>query len=333
MILKYSEAVKYMRTIAILKECTKDEKAMILSACTSEDRVLFFDSEEAMLQSGHREDIEVIFGEPEVSAVNSLPALRWVQMSWAGANKYTSDPAYPAHVRLTSASGAFGGVISEHIIAGVLALYKNLRAYESQLKNGGWQLLSGDESLEGKRALVLGVGDIGSHTAKKLKAFGASTTGICRTERDRLPEGFDMCCTLSGLDEQLKTADLVISTLPGTPLTRRLLDRERIAKIQPNAIVVNVGRGFVIDTEALTQALQTGRLKGAVLDVTDPEPLPKEHPLRSMSNVILTPHVSGISWGENVCTRKKIIGIFADNIKKDAQNAPLSHLIDLTEGY
>ena len=321
-----------MSTIAILKDCKDTEQAMILAACRLQDNILFFDDDASMLSSQYAGDIEIIFGEPDIDTVNALPKLRWIQMTWAGANKYTSSPDYPADVVLTSASGAFGGVISEHIMAGILALYKNLRAYRSQLMQGDWQLLSGDDSIEGKRALILGMGDIGTHTAKKLQAFGAVTVGICRSVRTSA-EYFDECYDISRLDGQLPDADLIISTLPGTNETRGLINAARIAKMSNNAIFANVGRGFVVDTQALTQALQQGKLRGAVLDVTDPEPLPSTHALRSMDNVILTPHVSGISWGENDCTRRKIINIFTDNLRRDANGEPLLHRIDLARGY
>lgn len=149
-----------MRTIAILKECKDAEKAMLLSAAAA-DEILFVSNDAALLQSGFADKVDVVFGEPDMKTIAAMPKLRWIQMTWAGANKYTSAPDYPRHIALTSASGAFGGVISEHIMAGLLALYKNLRAYEAQLKKGDWQLLSGDDSLEGKRALILGTGEIG----------------------------------------------------------------------------------------------------------------------------------------------------------------------------
>jgi len=321
-----------MRTIAILKECKDAEKELLLSAAEKDDKVLFFSDDAALLQSGFADKVDVVFGEPDMKTIAAMPKLRWIQMTWAGANKYTSAPDYPRHIALTSASGAFGGVISEHIMAGLLALYKNLRAYRTQLQQGGWKLLAGDDSLEGKRALILGTGDIGSHTAKKLKAFGATTVGICRNAR-KAPECFDECYLVSALDDELPKADLVIIALPGTNETRGLMSKARIAKMKPNALFVNVGRGFVVDTDALTDALVNGKLRGAVLDVTDPEPLPTNHPLRQLENVILTPHVSGISWGENDHTRRKIIRIFADNLQKDAQNEPLAHQIDLARGY
>ena len=103
--------------------------------------------------------------------------------------------------------------------------------------------------------------------------------------------------------------------------------------MKANAILVNVGRGFIVNTDELTNALQKGFLRGAVLDVTDPEPLPENHPLRYMENVILTPHISGISWGENQFTRKRILDIFCENLKRDKNNEPKKNMIDFNKGY
>ena len=321
-----------MRNIAILKECTKREQQLLHSALQPEDRIFWFDSEQAMLASSDLPEIDIVFGEPAPDTLQAMKGLRWVQMTWAGANKYTSPGAFPQDKTLTGASGAFGGVISEHILSGVLCLYKNLRRYRDQLQQGQWQLLTGDDTLEGKRALILGTGNIGSETAKKLKAFGAYTVGICRTGRKK-PDCFDLCYTADYLDEQLPQADLVIVSLPGTQATKGMLSAERICKMKSGAVLVNVGRGFVVDTQALTDALTQGRLRGAVLDVTDPEPLPAEHPLRFMEQVILTPHVSGISWGENAITREKIIRIFMENLQADAAGLPLYNQINLQQGY
>lgn len=319
-----------MRRIAILKTCNEQETAFLRASVEQEDALFFFESEEALSSMSDR--IDIILGEPSMETVLSMKSLRWIQMTWAGANKYTSAGNFPPHVTLTSASGAFGGVISEHVLAGILALYKNLLTYRTQLQKGQWQLLSGDATLEGKRALILGTGNIGQETAKKLKAFGAYTVGICRNCRE-IPAFFDECYTVSALDTQLPTADLLIIALPGTKETRGLLDRTRIGMLKRSAILVNVGRGFVVDTEALTCALEKGNLRGAVLDVTDPEPLPPDHRLRFLDNVILTPHVSGISWGENQFTRQRILEIFRENLRRDSQGIPLKNVIDFISGY
>ena len=321
-----------MRVIAITKLCVEAEKELVLSAVEKEDNVLFFDSEEEMLKSEDCAKIEIILGEPDLRTIHAMKNLRWIQMTWAGANKYTSAPDYPEQVVLTSASGAYGYVISEYILSGLLALTKKLFLYRAQMQDGGWYRLENDDTLEGKRVLILGTGDIGQETAKKLKAFGAYTVGMCRTSGKTSPF-FDEMYTVEQLDAQLPGADIVVIALPGTAETTKMFGAERIRKMKPNAVLVNVGRGFIVDTDALTDALQNGQLKGAVLDVTDPEPLPEAHPLRFMENVVMTPHVSGIGWAENMFTRKRILDIFCENIKRDRANEPKKNVIDFSKGY
>ena len=321
-----------MRTIAIIKQCLDWEKKQILASVEKEDNVLFFDNEEELRKSEDCENIEIVFGEPACATIHAMKSLRWIQMTWAGANKYTSASDFPDHVVLTSASGAFGAVISEYVISGILALIKRLIPYREQVKSGGWSRIEGDDTLEGKRVLVLGTGNIGRETAKKLKCFGAYTVGICRTRSDKqLP--FDEIYTIDSLDTQLPSADVVVIALPGTEETAGMFHAERIQKMKENAILVNVGLGFIVDTDELTNALLNGRLRGAVLDVTDPEPLAEKHPLRNMENVVLTPHISGISWGENMLTRKRILDIFCDNLMRDKAQEEKKNIIDFCKGY
>ena len=321
-----------MRIIAVIKKCLENEKKQILSSVEGEDKVLFFDDEKELLKSRDCADIEIILGEPENSTVHLMKNLRWIQMTWAGANKYTSAVDFPEHITLTSASGAYGCVISEYIVSGILALYKNLFPYRAQMQSGTWNQLEGDDTLEGKRVLILGTGNIGQETAAKLRCFGAHTVGICRTPGNR-HVSFDELYTTDNVDAQLQRADVVIIALPGTAETKGMFDAQRFERMKAGTIFVNVGRGFVVDTDALTAALQKGLLRGAVLDVTDPEPLPAKHPLRYMENVILTPHISGVSWGENKFTRKRILDIFCENMKRDHNHEPKKNRIDFSKGY
>ena len=321
-----------MRRIAIIKKCTESEKTLILSSVESEDKVLFFDTEEELLKSEECKNIEIICGEPEHSTIRQMKKLRWIQMTWAGANKYTSAQDFPDNILLTSASGAYGSVISEYILSGLLVLIKKIFPYREQLKNGGWNKIKDDDTLEGKRVLILGAGDIGQETARKLRCFGAYTVGMCRTLRDR-DSCFDEIYTIENLDEQLQNADVVIIALPGTTETAGMFDAAKIKQMKSNAILVNVGRGFIVNTDALTDALQNNLIRGAVLDVTEPEPLPEKHPLRAMENVVLTPHISGIGWGENMFTRKRILDIFCENLKRDKNNETKRNVIDFSKGY
>ena len=155
---------------------------------------------------------------------------------------------------------------------------------------------------------------------------------MCRTLRDR-DSCFDEIYTIESLDEQLQNADVVIIALPGTTETAGMFDAAKIRQMKSNAILVNVGRGFIVNTDALTDALQNNLIRGAVLDVTEPEPLPEKHPLRAMENVVLTPHISGIGWGENMFTRKRILDIFCENLKRDKNNETKRNVIDFSKGY
>ena len=321
-----------MRNIAVLKNCSEIEKNLILSATEKDDNVMFFVNESELLGSDNLKNIDIIFGEPEHSTIQVVKNLRWIQMSWAGANKYTSHPELFENIVLTSASGAYGYVISEYVISGLLALIRKLFLYGEQLKNGCWDKIVGDDTLEGKRVLILGTGNIGKEVAKKLKCFGCSTVGMSRTVGGEL-ENFDEVYTIDKLDSYLGTADVVVIALPGTKETKDLFDENRISKMKNDAILVNVGRGIIVNTEDLTKALQAGKLKGAVLDVTEPEPLPENHPLIYMENVILTPHISGITWGENMHTRRRIVDIFCDNLKRDKNNEMKKNVIDFEKGY
>lgn len=321
-----------MRVIAIVKPCLENEKELVLSAVEKEDRVLFFDNEDQLLESNELENIEIIVGEPDLSTVHAAKSLRWIQMTWAGANKYTSATDYPKNVVLTSASGAYGYVISEYIVSGLLALTKKLVLYREQMHQGGWHKLPEDDTLEGKRVLILGTGDIGCETAKKLKCFGAYAVGMRRTP-GKASQFFDEMYTAEQLDSQLQQADIVVIALPGTKETARMFDADRIGRMKPGTILVNVGRGFIADTDAMTDALVKGQLKGAVLDVTAPEPLPEGHPLRTMENVVLTPHISGIGWGENLYTRKRILDIFCENLRRDRAGEIKKNVIDFGKGY
>ena len=321
-----------MRNIAIIKSCSEIEKNLILSSVEKEDEVLFFQNEEELLKSQEFEKIEIIFGEPGYSTIQSMKNLRWIQMSFAGANKYTSLSNFPGDIVITSASGAYGYVISEYIVSGLLALIRKLFLYREQVKNGGFHKIEEDDTLEGKRVLILGTGNIGQETAKKLRCFGCYTVGMCRTMANK-SEDFDEVHTIHNLDDQLQNADVVVIALPGTAETAGMFDAKRMEKMKKDAILVNVGRGVIVNTEDLVNALQKGLLKGAVLDVTDPEPLPQKHPLRDMENVLLTPHISGITWGENKFTRKRILDIFCENLKRDKNNETKKNVVDFNKGY
>lgn len=318
--------------VAILPHCTESEKGKLCSGLKNDIKLIFYESEEELIESKELDQINVVFGEPDINLISQMKQLKWIQMTWAGANKYTCEKDFPSNLKLTSASGAFGKVISEYVISGILALYRNLFFYKAQMKDGGWSWIEQEETLEGKRILIVGTGNIGQETARKLKSFDTYVIGISRTHKASLPN-FDELYTIECIDDQLKDADVIVISLPGTEKTRGMFNQERLKIIKKSAIIVNVGRGFVLDTNALTEQLQNGEIGGAVLDVVDPEPLPQNHPLRFMNQVILTPHISGVSWGTNQYTRSRILDIFTENLKLYTQRRELKNIIDMEKGY
>lgn len=271
---------------------------------------------------------EIIVGQP--SDETDFTRLRLMQSTNAGVEKLISA-GIPENVIITNVTGAFGEVIAEYILAGVLSLSRGLFSYRDNQRRHIWQAVQGERMLYEKNALILGSGDIGSATARRLKSLGMNVTGIRRKPQET--EFFDSVFGLEALDGLLPQADVIICCLPHTPQTSGLLDRSRLCRVNRGAIIVNVGRGSLIDEAALTEMLESGRIFGAVLDVFEIEPLSEESPLWDMENVLITPHISGPSFGHFPEVERKIAEICAENIRRFLCNEPLMNVIDRQKGY
>ena len=268
---------------------------------------------------------EIIVGQPP----EDLSGAKLLQSTNAGVEKLLSR--IPEDVIITNVTGAFGVVVSEYIIGGVLALSRRLFRYREQQRRHIWQEIPDENLLYGKNALILGCGDIGTATAEKLRAFGMNITGIRRSPAPT--HGFDRVFGMDMLGELLPETDLLICCLPHTPETIGLLSASRIALVKRGALLVNVGRGSLIDESALISALENGRLSGAVIDVFALEPLPESSPLWDIKNVLITPHISGPSFGHFPEVERRIAGICADNISRYLSGNPLVNVIDRSGGY
>ena len=220
--------------------------------------------------------------------------------------------------------------ISEHILMVLLMLLRRMPEYQTDLSQRQWTYHAPIRSIIGSHIVVLGTGDIGSNTARRLKALGASVTGVCRSGKSGEP-AFDRVLPTAELDSVLPTADALVMALPSTPETVGILSRERISLLPEHAYVVNVGRGSAIDQQALCDALRTGKLAGAALDVMTPEPLPTDDPLWDCPNIIITPHVSGnMSLG---LTCDIDVDMFCADLERYAAGKPLHNLVDRIRGY
>lgn len=277
------------------------------------------------------EEADIIIGNITENQAKLCKKLLWLQLTSAGADKYTYSDFLPENVVLTNATGAFGDVISEYIIGAVLASYRGFFSYRKNQEKRLWEDNRTEKLVSGSRVLILGCGNVGSKTAVKLKSFGAETVGI---RKNICPaEGFDYIYDLSSLDRELPLADIVIGCLPKTPLTYHLLDKRRIWLMRSDALIVNVGRGALIDTNALTEALSKGHLFGAILDVFEQEPLQDDSPLWTMNNVFITPHISGPSFGHSPYTEKLISEICEENIRRYMNDEPLINTVPAELGY
>lgn len=291
--------------------------------------VSFFETQAALGEA--IVDFEVVFGYIPPELLPGARELRWLCAASAGVDQYLDDALWPRpDCLLTNSSGAYGPAISEHIIMVLLMLLRRMPAYQAALSRREWPSFTPIRSIAGSRVVILGTGDIGSHTARRLKALGAQVTGVCRSGRAGEP-AFERVLPAAALDGVLPEADALVMALPATAETAGLLSRERIALLPPQSYVVNVGRGSAVDQEALVEALEAGRLAGAALDVMTPEPLPADHPLWTCPNTIITPHVSGNMALGLTCDLD--VEMFCQDLSRYAAGAPLARLVDRKRGY
>lgn len=280
-----------------------------------------------------QEDVDwaqVILGNVPAAMLHGSPALEWLQTNSAGVEAYIQPGVLAGDTLLTNATGAYGLAIAEHMLGMLLELFKKLELYRDAQKSGAWQSQGAVKAVYGSTVLVLGMGDIGGEFAARCKALGAKVIGVRRSPRP-CPEYADEVHLLEDLDSLLPHADVVAITLPGTDATRGLMSRERLAKMKEGAVLLNVGRGFIVDTEALCDALERGHLSGAGVDVTDPEPLPPTHRLWNIPTAVVTPHISGFYHLRE--THERIVDIFLENLRHFQAGEPLRNLVDFATGY
>ena len=284
------------------------------------------------LDDVHAEDVlwaDVVLGNAPVSMISQNKHIEWFQSNSAGPDAYLKPGVLPENCMMTNATGAYGLAISEWMLAMWLGIQKDMFLYRDRQNQRQWAPIDRPvRGITGARVLCVGMGDIGSNFARRAHALGAEVVGVRRTVHPDTPCP-DYCLRVvpqSQMDAELPEADLVALSLPGTPETEHLFHRERIAKCKPGAILMNVGRGSVVDHMALYEAVHSGRLFGAALDVTEPEPLPSDHPLWREPGVIITPHVSGgFSLPK---TLDNIADIFVHNLKKYAAGQPLDNQVN-----
>jgi len=224
----------------------------------------------------------------------SSSSVRHLHFNSAARDGFTAA-GIPPGITISNAAGALSPTVAEHAFALLLALTRRLPAALDLQRDEMWvqSVGAGARSLEGSTMLLIGLGNIGREIARRARAFGMQIVGVNRTVRSE--PHVDDVFPLEALNDVLPRADVVVACIAHSPETGGILGREALALCRPDALIINVGRGGLVDTEALAEALETGRIAGAGLDVTDPEPLPRGHPLWRAPNLIITPHTAGAS--------------------------------------
>lgn len=275
---------------------------------------------------------DAIIGWCSESVVSAAPDATWIQIFSSGAERCMSTERIAnGSAVLTNMQKMSSPVIAEHAIAMALSLARSLPQYSRKMPSGEWRrsldMTAGMQSVAGKTLLVVGLGGIGTEVARRAAALGMRVVATRRSSREG-PEFVDHVGLSSELFELAGDADFIVVTLPLTEETAGLLNKDFFDAAKRGAHVINVGRGGTIDTDDLVAALNSGQIGGAGLDVTDPEPLPADHPLWQMDKVLITPHVAG--RGGN---RVRHAILLMENLRRFAAGEALLNVVDPELGY
>ena len=318
------------RLLVNIVQLTGTQRATITAAAAKRgfEAVFCEDAPSARAAAGAA---EIIFS-LDAGLIEAAPRLKWFCTTYAGVEQYIRPALLDREgVTLTCSSGAYGVTISEHIIMVTLHMMRRMGDYQALVQDRGWRRDLPVCSVRDSRVLLLGAGDIGRETAKRLRAFGpASIIGVSRSGTAQ-PGIFDAVHPIDALDGLLPDADLLVMSLPGTPLTENLLDERRLGLLNGNAFIVNVGRGSAIDEAALIKLMRAGRFAGAALDVFREEPSPPDSALWDCPRLLITPHVAG-----NMTlpyTVQRIVELFLENFERYCDGKPLKRVVTAEKGY
>jgi phosphoglycerate dehydrogenase-like enzyme len=304
---------------------------------TAEDvAVLAREIPEAEIAAAEEQDLlpeipaaEAFAGFPNAELIRAGKKLRWIHVHSAGVEYYAIPEVVEGPLTLTSAKIIQGPEIADHALALLLALTRRLheiipRREHEEYARSRYQPIE----LQRKTAVIIGLGGIGVQIAERAAAFGMRVLAVDPKDVPYL-RAVERCEKPDRLHDLLPAADVLFVAAPLTPETRKMLGAEELALLRRGAYFINVSRGELVDTDALAAALARGHLAGAGLDVTDPEPLPKGHALWKMENVIITPHIAGVS--DHIHERR--LALVKENIQRFVRGLPLRNVVDKAKGY
>ncbi len=262
---------------------------------------------------------EVLMNYGDKSQIAPAKNVRYIHTISAGIDGYIDevDRCHGSALPVTNGAGVYSDAVGEHVIALLLAVVHGIVPSVRNMAEKQWPAIPMLGNVNGKTIAVLGTGDIGNNAARICAAMGARVLGFKLHACEPFPPYSEIYTGDDGLDALLPQADAVLVCLPGSPFTKDMLDARRIGLMKAGSVLVNIGRGSIVNTEALMEALRSGHIAAAGLDVTDPEPLPPDHPLWDCPNVLITPHISGLG-----ASKQKHAEWFAENLRAYLEGRP-----------
>ncbi len=245
--------------------------------------------------------------------IEQFTSLRYIQLTSAGFDRVPMEYVKTCDISIYNARGVYSVPMAEFAISGVLQLFKQSRFFEDSQRYHEWNKNRNLRELYGKQVCIVGCGSVGTECAKRFGAFGCEIIGV-----DVVPyesEHFDKMVELTNLDAVLSESDVVVLTVPLTEETFHLMDADRLSQLKDTAVLVNIARGAVVDTDALIDVLNVKKQMGAVLDVFEIEPLGAKSPLWDMENVVITPHNSFVGEGNH----ERMCNVIVENLKRYGQ--------------
>lgn len=267
--------------------------------------------------------------EKPAEMIQRAPKLRWVQSSSSGIGpKLDLIGVAGSHIVVTNAAGIHAQPLAEFTMMVALYFSKELPRLNAWKAEKHWERYCGYE-LAGSKMLVIGLGRVGGRIAELSTALGIEVVGHRRSSGGSVPPGVNRLVDADAIDSELPETDFLVIAAPDTPSTRNLIDRRRIGLLPPRAVIINVGRGSIVDEQAMTEMLASGRLRGAGLDVFAKEPLPRENPLWELPNVIIAPHSASTVFQEN----DRLVDLFIDNLHRYLDRLPMANRFDHGRKY
>jgi glyoxylate/hydroxypyruvate reductase len=267
--------------------------------------------------------------EEPASLLERAPKLRWVQATSSGIGPQVEQLGLAGSpVQVTNAAGIHAQPLAEFVAMAMLHFAKDMPLLTRWKAERHWERYCGRE-LSGSRMLLIGLGKVGSRVAELSAALGLEVLGHRRSTDSPTPPGVRRMVRLEEIDDVLGSVDFLVVAAPATPETARLIDRRRLSLLPPSAVFINIGRGSLVDEDGLIEALSTGRLRGAALDVFAQEPLPESSPLWALPNVIICPHSASTVVQEN----DRLVDLFIENLHRYLDGRPLVNQFDHGRKY